>query len=63
MEKIALSAAVIENPKLLEAIMDSIGSQSVVVVLDVKKYGILKKYSIFTHNGTKRVKKNPFNPL
>jgi cyclase len=36
-EKIALSAAVIENPDLITQIADRVGSQSVIVVMDVKK--------------------------
>jgi len=36
-EKIALSAAAIENPKLITDIAKEVGNQSVVVVLDVKK--------------------------
>jgi len=52
-EKIAISSAAIDNPELLKEIMDAIGSQSVVVVLDVKKKGIFGNYEIYTHNGKK----------
>ena len=58
-EKVALSSAAIETPTLLKEIAVAIGSQSVAVVLDIKKHGLLKKYSLFTHNGTKRIKKDP----
>ena len=53
-EKVALSSAIIDNPDLITQIADVIGSQSVVVVLDVKKKGLLSKdYIVFTHNGKK----------
>jgi cyclase len=55
-EKIAISSAAIDNPKLLKEIRDAIGSQSVVVVLDVKKKGIFGNYEIYTHNGKKNSK-------
>jgi cyclase len=49
-EKICISSAAIENPDLVTAIAEQIGSQSVVVVLDIKKS---KKgvYEVWTHNG------------
>ena len=57
-EKIALSAAVIENPNLITQIADRVGSQSVVVVMDIKKK-LLGGYEIFTHNGKKASGINP----
>ncbi|SFB94044.1 HisA/HisF-related TIM barrel protein [Kaistella jeonii] len=36
-EKIALSSAVLQNPNLITEIAERVGSQSVIVVLDVKK--------------------------
>ncbi|MFA9372822.1 MAG: AglZ/HisF2 family acetamidino modification protein [Poseidonibacter sp.] len=56
-EKIALSSSVIENLELITSIAKEVGSQSVVVVIDVKKR-ILGGYDIFTHNGTKKIKVN-----
>ena len=52
-EKVAMSAAAIENPNLLTEIANTIGRQSVVAVLDVrKKIGLFSKgYEICTHNG------------
>jgi len=49
-EKVALSAAALENPALVTQIADEIGSQSVVVVLDVKKRAFGERYEIYTHN-------------
>tara|TARA_B100000674_G_C37681642_1_gene841816 strand:- start:22 stop:795 length:774 start_codon:yes stop_codon:yes gene_type:complete len=50
-EKILISSAVVANPELIREAAERVGSQSIVVVLDVKKHPIFKKYSIYTHNG------------
>lgn len=52
-EKVALSAAAIMTPGLISAAAQSVGSQSVAVVIDVKWNGASNRYEIFTHNGTK----------
>ena len=57
-EKIALSSAVIENPDLITQIANRVGSQSVIVVLDIKKK-LLGGYEIYTHNGKKSTGINP----
>jgi cyclase len=57
-EKIALSSAVIENPDLITQISDRVGSQSVIVVMDVKKK-LMGGYEIYTHNGKKSTGINP----
>jgi cyclase len=49
-EKIALSSSIIKTPNLVSQIADRVGSQSVVVVLDIKKK-MLGGYEVFTHNG------------
>jgi cyclase len=55
-EKVALSAAAIKNPKLLSEIGVAVGTQSVVVVLDVKKKGILSGggYDVYINNGKEK---------
>lgn len=58
-EKIALSSAVLHNPKLITEISDRVGAQSVIVVLDVKKK-LLGGYEVYTHNGKKATGINPF---
>jgi cyclase len=58
-EKIALSSAVLQNPKLITEIADRVGAQSVIVVLDVKKK-LLGGYEVYTHNGKKATGINPF---
>ena len=58
-EKIALSSAVLQNPKLITEISDRVGAQSVIVVLDVKKK-LLGGYEVYTHNGKKATGINLF---
>ena len=57
-EKIAISSAAIVNPNLVKKIAERVGSQSVIVVLDVKKK-LLGGYEIYTHNGKKSTGINP----
>ena len=59
-EKIALSSAAIKNPTLVTEISNMVGSQSVVIVLDVKKK-MFGGYEVYTHNGTVATGKNPFD--
>lgn len=49
-EKVALSSAAVETPELIGAIATAVGSQSVVVVIDVKS-GSRGDYEVWTHNG------------
>lgn len=58
-EKIAMSSAVTKNPELISEIADRVGSQSVIVVLDVRKK-LLGGYEVYTHNGKKNTGINPF---
>ena len=51
-EKIAISSLAIENPSIIKDFSNFLGSQSVVVVLDVKKK-LFGDYEILIHNGTK----------
>ena len=59
-EKVAISSAAIADPKLVASMAEVIGSQSVVVVLDVKSAGKAGEYEIHTHNGTKSTGRSPF---
>ena len=58
-EKVAISSAAIENPTIISQLAESVGSQSVVVVLDVKKKFLSGNYDIYIHNGTKKTGLNP----
>src|SRR3954449_8975245 len=51
-EKVAISSAAIENPRLIAEIANEVGSQSVVVVIDAKKR-LLGGHDAWTHNGRK----------
>ncbi len=57
-EKVAISSEVILNPNLITEIAAEIGSQSVVVVLDVKK-SLFGKYEVYIHNGKKKTGRTP----
>ena len=59
-EKIALSSEAIFNTKIISSIAKRVGSQSVVVVLDVKKK-TFGGYELFTHNGSKSTGLNPID--
>jgi cyclase len=61
-EKVALSSAAIANPNLITDIATEIGTQSVVVVLDVKKRSFGRGYNVVTHNATRKVG-TPFGEL
>ena len=50
-EKIAISSEAIKNPKLILEASKKVGSQSVVVVLDIKYEGFMKKPKIKMLNG------------
>lgn len=52
-EKIAVSSLAVEQPEFISQIADRVGSQSVVVVIDVKKKFLSNKYEVYIHNGTK----------
>lgn len=60
-EKVAVSAAAINNPSLLTEMAAAVGCQSVVAVLDVRKRSGLfaKGYEVCTHNGKTTHKLDP----
>ncbi|MCK1337715.1 imidazole glycerol phosphate synthase subunit HisF [Bradyrhizobium sp. 38] len=49
-EKVAISSAAVANPNLIAAAAEAVGSQSVVVVLDVKPRPRSNVYEVWTHN-------------
>lgn len=50
-EKVSISAAALARPAIIREISDAIGTQSVVVTLDVRRAGPLRRHRIFTRNG------------
>jgi len=60
-EKIALNSGLFDNPKLVGESAHKFGSQSVAVVIDVKKTGFLRKnFQVFKTHGTVNTQLNPF---
>jgi cyclase len=49
-EKVAISSAAVANPRLIADAAEAVGSQSVVVVLDVKPRSRSSVYDVWTHN-------------
>jgi len=60
-EKVAMSAATVENPELVSRAAKVVGGQSVVIVMDVKKRRFGGKYEIMTHNASKKTGLNPID--
>lgn len=60
-EKVAISSAAVEHPELISQVADEVGSQSVVVVLDVKKRLLSKNYDVYTNNARTNTKRNVFD--
>ncbi len=59
-EKIAISSACIQRPNIITEIAARVGTQSVIVVMDIKKK-LLGGYEIYTHNGKKSTGLNPLD--
>jgi cyclase len=57
-EKVILNTSAFENPKLVSEAAKYVGSQSVVVSIDVKK-NVWGKYKVFVRNGTKNTDIDP----
>lgn len=53
-EKVALSHAALTNPGLIDEAARRVGSQSVVVVLDIRTSGLLRRREIVTHNARRK---------
>lgn len=58
-EKVALSASAVSDPALITTAARRVGSQSIVVVVDVKRAGLLRRHEVVTHNGTRRTGLDP----
>lgn len=50
-EKVSLSAAAVARPALVTEAANRVGTQSVVVVIDVKRTGPFQRQEVVTHNG------------
>ncbi|MBN1975158.1 MAG: imidazole glycerol phosphate synthase subunit HisF [Sedimentisphaerales bacterium] len=49
-EKVSISSSAVKNPSLVKDASSHFGGQSVIVTLDVKKIGLLRRYSVVSHN-------------
>ena len=58
-EKVAISSAAVGDPGIVEQAAKVLGSQSIVVVMDVKKTGRGSKYEVRTHNASKPTGMSP----
>ena len=56
-EKVAISSAAVEDPGIVSAIAAEIGSQSVVVVIDVRRRPGGDDYEVWTHNARRNTGK------
>lgn len=57
-EKISISSSAINSPSIISELADSVGNQSVVVVLDVKKKFFGNNYDVLIKNGKYKTKIN-----
>lgn len=55
-EKVSISAAALARPALIREMAVAVGSQSVVVTLDVRKNKFLPGYTVYSHNGREKSK-------
>jgi imidazole glycerol-phosphate synthase subunit HisF len=58
-EKIAMSSSVLADSSIIGDLASIVGTQSIVVALDVKKNVFSDKYQIYTHNGLRKTGLNP----
>ena len=58
-EKVAVSSAAVDDPELIRQAASRVGSQSVVVVIDVKRTGLLRRPEVVTINAAKRTGLEP----
>lgn len=58
-EKVACSAAAVANPGLISDAAERVGSQSIIVVIDIRKLGMLRRAEVVTHNATRRTGLDP----
>lgn len=59
-EKVSISSEAINNPRIIKELSNKVGSQSVVVTLDIKKK-LFGGYEAYIHNGRVRTKRNPMD--
>lgn len=58
-EKVAISSVALENPRIITEMAQAVGTQSVIVVIDVKTKSIFGKQEVVSHNAKKSTGLNP----
>lgn len=58
-EKVSVSHAAVERPELISEMAERLGSQSVVVTLDVKREGLFGGHRLYTRNASNKHKLEP----
>lgn len=53
-EKVSVSAAALKRPALIKEMAECVGTQSVVVTIDVKVNKLFSGYTVYTHNGNQK---------
>jgi imidazole glycerol-phosphate synthase subunit HisF len=60
-EKVSVSTAAVRRPRMIRELADAVGSQSVVVTLDVKNDPASGTYAVFTQNGKVKSERDVFD--
>ena len=60
-EKVSLSAAALADPSLIDRSARRVGTQSIVVTLDIRKTGLLGGQTVVTHNGMRKTGRKPLD--
>lgn len=58
-EKVAVGDAAVTNPDLISVAAQRVGSQSIVVIVDIKKVGLLRRYEVVTRNALRKTGVDP----
>jgi cyclase len=58
-EKVAISSVALGNPAIITEMARAVGTQSIIIVIDVKYKGLFNKPEVYSHNATKATGMNP----
>ncbi|WP_295591142.1 HisA/HisF-related TIM barrel protein [uncultured Lamprocystis sp.] len=58
-EKVALGSAAVDEPRLVARAAERVGSQSIVGVIDVKTFGLMRRKEVVVINASRRTGKEP----
>ncbi len=53
-EKTSISAAALDNPKLISEVATRVGTQSTVVTVDVRREGLFGGHTVYSHNAKRK---------